>query len=70
MLPNTTMLYSASSLERPFLWFMVNDYVLCHQLVNITVIRMKSGLDVPLSFFSMLRSFEVFEISDNKVIGA
>ena len=50
---------------------MVNDYVLCHQIVTITVIRMKSGLDVPLSFLiSMLRSFEVFEISDNKVIGA
>ena len=63
-------MYSASSLERPFLWFMVNDYVLCHQIVNITVIRMKSGLDVPLSFVRMLRSFEVFEISDNKVIGA
>ena len=64
------MIYSASSLERPFLWFMVNDYVLCHQIVTITVIRMKSGLDVPLSFFSMLRCFEVFEISNNKVIGA
>ena len=62
--------YSASSLERPLLWFMVNDYVLCHQIVTITVNSMKSGLDVPLSFFSMLRSFEVFEISDNKVIGA
>ena len=49
---------------------MVNDYVLCHQIVTITVIRMKCGMDVPLSFFSMLRSFEVFEISDNKVIGA
>ena len=50
---------------------MVNDYVLCQQLiVNITVIRMKSGLDVPLSFFSMLRSFAVVEIYDNKVIGA
>ena len=39
-----TVMYSASSLERPFLWFMVNDYVLCHQ---IAVIRMKSDLDVP-----------------------
>ena len=47
---------------------MVNDYVLCHQIVTITVIRMKSGLHVPLSFFSTLRSFEVFEISDNKHI--
>ena len=56
---------SASSLERPFLWFMVNDYVLCHQIVTITVIRMKSGPDVPLSFFSMLRNLEAFEISDN-----
>ena len=40
----------------PFNWgeperAMVNDYVLCHQIVTITVIRMKSGLDVPLSFF-------------------
>ena len=48
----------------------VNDYVLCHQIVTITVIRMKSGLDVPLSLFSMLRSFAVVDISDNKVIGA
>ena len=47
---------------------MVNDYVLCHQIVNITVIRMKSGQDVPLSFFSMLRSFEVFEYPITKLL--
>ena len=40
------------------------------KIVTIIVIRMQSGLNVPLSLFSMLRSFEVLEISDNKVIGA
>ena len=58
LLINRTI-YSASSLERPFLWFMVNDYLLCHKIVTITVIGMKSGLHVSLSFFSMLRSFAV-----------
>ena len=45
---------------------MVNDYSFVSPNC-IIVIRMKSGQDVSLSFVSMLRSFEIFEISDNKV---
>ena len=61
------MLYSASNLERPLLWFVANGYVFCCQMINITAARLKLGRDVPPSFFSIFESLEVILQFDTKI---
>ena len=48
------IIYSASNLERPLLWFVANGYVFCCQMINVTAARLKLGRDVPPPFFSSL----------------
>ena len=64
------IIYSASNLERPLLWFVANGYVFCCQMINVTAARLKLGRDVPPPFFSICESLEVILQFDIKVTTA